>query len=144
MGRSDLSQYFTTLQNTLVPIYLLQYATQAISDSKSYTGSQQISILDSAARAIIDAANDAKAAAQICIPKNSTYTLRENFAPCLSIICILPENAYNNVTSPLTFDTTVYSYFSLTTNLTVTKKAALPVITHNVNWNCSQNDNPTC
>lgn len=60
----------------------------------------------------------------LCVPRNCCLTLKEQLNPCFTILCIIPDGNYNsnNSTNAPYIQTSLYSYFSLNTNLIVTKK----------------------
>lgn len=71
---------------------------------------------------------------QLCLPKNSCYSLKERLDPCFSILCIIPEESYNSNSSNNApyIQTSLYSAFSLNTDIIVTKKNPAGLLTSTV------------
>ena len=82
--------------------------------------------------------NGFQVAGPICIPFNSSFTLRENFNPCFTVDCVIPNSKYNiNSTPPYnTFTASLYCYFKLDTNISVSVNKPISAITTSVNWKC--------
>lgn len=82
--------------------------------------------------------NGFQVAGPICIPFNSSFTLRENFNPCFTVDCVIPNSKYNiNNTPPYnTFTASLYCYFKLDTNISVSVNKPVSAITTSVNWKC--------
>lgn len=92
IGNSSLQQYMESIGEVLYAIYLLNYSTQAIDDSNSYNENTQLSILDSAARAAIDAAKYSKLAvnfmnSQTIINLYDEFSISLDPAQCKNLNC---------------------------------------------------------
>lgn len=77
-------------------------------------------------------------AGPICIPLNSYFTLRENFNPCFTVECVIPDSKYNANSAPPynTFTASIYCYFKLDTNISVSVNKPIAAVTTSVHWQC--------